>query len=380
MQHASHSWIEIDRAALAGNVATFSQLLGNHRDLLAVVKANAYGHGLVPVAKTVLTAGADGLVVFDVKEAFALRDAQVSSPILVLGPVAAAAFGRLARERIHFTVGGRAAVEQVSKASEGPLHVHLKLECGTQRQGLAAEELAPVAKMAALPHVVVSGAYTHFADIEDTTDHRFAMEQLTSFRQRIAQLQELGVRAEKLHTACTAATLLFEETYFDGVRVGIGLYGLWPSKETLVSVRQSGKEPVTLRPVMTWKTRVSQVKSVAANVTVGYGRTFKTTRPSRLAVLPIGYANGYARNLAGRGHVLVRGQRAKICGRVMMNMTVVDVTDITSTNGAAVDDEVVLLGEQGGERVSAEMLASWLDTINYEVVTCADPLAPRLLR
>jgi alanine racemase len=160
------------------------------------------------------------------------------------------------------------------------------------------------------------------------------------------------------------------------LRVGIGAYGLWPSKETRVSVSGRPGGAVVLEPAMTWKARISEVKDVPAGVTVGYGRTFKTARPTRLGVLPVGYANGYDRGLSNRAHVLVRGRQAKVAGRVMMNMTVVDLTDVP---GAARGDEAVLLGRSGDEAVTAEALAGWLDTINYEVVTRAEPHGPRVL-
>ena len=376
MQLTSQSWVEIGRQALQRNVQTFRQLVGPEKAIMVVVKANAYGHGLVPVAQTALAAGADWLAVFAPDEAFALRQAGVETPILVLGPTPAELLARLAAEETHITVAGPEAVEAVLAAGVAGLQVHVKLETGTHRQGFLATELAAVKRMADAGHVVLAGAYTHFADIEDTTDHSFAMIQLERFKELVARLADLGLRPRKLHTACSAATLLFADTYFDMVRVGISLYGLWPSKETLVSVKQSGQSPAQLRPVMTWKTRIAQTKSVPAGITVGYGRTYQTTRPSRLAVLPVGYANGYDRALSNKAHVLVHGQRAGVCGRVMMNMMIVDITDIAA---AAAGDEVVLLGNQGNDAISAELMASWSDTINYEVVSRVEPGAPRRL-
>jgi alanine racemase len=372
----STSWIEIGAGALAHNIRTFRGLVGSERELSVVVKSNAYGHGLLEVARIAYEAGADWLDVFNIDEAFALRDAGVALPILVFGPTPAAALPRAAREGVRVTAADPTAAAAMTTAGADGLLVHVKLETGTHRQGFLPERFDAVEALAAAPGLTVEGAYTHFADIEDTTDHSFAMRQLDTFAAAVQQLEDRGVRPSMLHTACTAAALLFPSTFFDLVRVGIGTYGLWPSKETFVSVKQEGREPVDLRPAMTWKTRLSEIKQVPAGVTVGYGRTFKTTRATRLAVLPVGYANGYDRHLSNQAHVLIRGARAKVCGRVMMNMIVVDVTDI---DGAAVGDEAVLLGAQGDERVSAETIAGWLDTINYEVVTRADPWAPRVV-
>jgi len=373
---SANSWIEVGAAALSHNVRTFRGIVGTERELGVVVKANAYGHGLVDVAGVAVQAGADWLDVFGVDEAFALRDAGISVPILVFGPTPAAALGRAAAEGIRVTVADPTAAAAVARSGVTDLRVHLKLETGTHRQGFQPQRFDGIDALATARGVTIEGAYTHFADIEDTTDHTFAMQQLDTFTARVNELEQRGVRPAMLHTACTAAALLFPSTFFDLVRVGIGAYGLWPSKETFVSVQQEGREPVRLQPVMTWKTRLCEVKDVDAGVTVGYGRTAKTTRPSRLAVVPVGYANGYGRQLSNQAHVLVRGQRAKVFGRVMMNMIVVDVTDIA---GATVGEEVVLLGAQGDERITAETMAGWLDTINYEVVTRADPAAPRVV-
>lgn len=370
------SWIEVRAAALEHNVRVFRRLIGPGRLLGVVVKGNAYGHGMIPVARAVLAAGADWLDVFGIEEAFALRAAGITAPILVLGPTRPDDLARAAGEDVCVTVADPVAAASARALETGLLRVHLKLETGTHRQGLQAGDFGVLAALAAAPHVRIEGAYTHFADIEDTTDHRFALSQLASFEQQLAELARSGIRPAIRHTACTAALLLLPATHFEMARVGIGAYGLWPSRETRVSLRERASEALELAPVMAWKTRVTQVKAVAAGASVGYGRTYKTTRASRLAVLPVGYANGYDRHLSNRAHVLVRGQRAAVRGRVMMNMTLVDVTDV---EGASVGDEVVLLGAQGAESISADDLAAWQGTINYEVVTRVDPFAARIL-
>ena len=375
MESQPHSWIEISRRALTHNVGVFRQLAGD-RILMIVVKADAYGHGMLQTAQVALDAGSDWLAVFDVRAAFALRDAGVRAPLLVLGPTPRGALDRAARESIRVTIGSPDAARAVLAAAPVGLRVHVKLETGTNRQGFDVGSLQQVAQLLSAPGVVIEGAYTHYADIEDTTDHTYAMGQLARFEERVELLRGLGVRPSLLHTSCSAASLLFPQTLFDLVRVGVSAYGLWPSKETLVSVKQRGREPVQLQPVMTWKTRIAQLKTLEAGVTVGYGRTHKTTRRTRLAILPVGYANGYDRGLSDSASALVRGRRARICGRVMMNMTALDVTDV---DGVLVGDEVVLLGCQGDEQITAEELAGLLGTINYEVVTRAEPGGLRLV-
>jgi len=368
------SWVEIGAAALTDNLAVFRRLAGPNRQLMVVVKADAYGHGLEPVGRLAVTAGADWLAVFTITEAMALRGAGITVPVLVLGPCPPGALSWAATEQVRLTVASPAAVEPIAAAQPDGLKVHVKLETGTNRQGFGDDEDDQVHRLGDVPGVTIEGVYTHFADIEDTTDHGFAREQLARFEGRVARLRAAGIAPERIHTSCSAATLLFPETYFDMVRVGVSAYGLWPSKETLVSAREAGRQPVALSPVMTWRTRVAQVKTVAAGETVGYGRTFKTTRPTRLAILPVGYANGYDRRLSNTAHVLVRGQRARLAGRVMMNMIAVDVSDIA---GAEAGDEVVLLGCQGDETITASELAAWIGTIHYEVVTRVEPGAPR---
>lgn len=363
------SWVEIDRSALAHNVALFRRLAGRETRLMFVVKANAYGHGLVEVSDILAALGADWLATFSLDEALTLRERGLQVPILVLGPTPPSLLRTAALARVSVTIASPEAMEDLARERPGPIAVHLKIETGTNRQGLGEADLPGIAKLArsrALRReVTVEGAYTHFANVEDTTDNTFAMEQLERFRARVDRLEALGVRPPLLHTACTAASLLYPETYHGMLRVGIGVYGLWPSETTLVGVRQGRRLDLQLRPVMSWKTRICQVKRLEIGETVGYGRTHEVMRPTRVAILPVGYSNGYSRSLTGRAYVLVEGRRAPILGRVMMNMTIVDVTDIPEARPGA---EVVLLGRSGSQRLTAERLAGWMDTIHYEVV------------
>jgi alanine racemase len=222
----------------------------------------------------------------------------------------------------------------------------------------------------------LAGISTHFANIEDTTSHDFAQGQFAAYGRIVQTVERLFTGPLIRHTACSAAVLLFNRTHLDLARVGISLYGLWPSKETYVSCLERGKPSLDLRPVMSWKTKVAQVKDVPEGGYVGYGLTWRATRPTRIAVLPVGYYEGFNRDLSGLAHVLVRGKRAPVRGRVCMNMCMVDVTDVP---GAALEDEVVLLGRQGDERITAEQLAAWSGTISYEVVSRIHPDLPRVV-
>ncbi len=374
------SWVEIDRDAIEHNYSVFRTLAGQRTGLMFVVKSNAYGHGLLEVSSILEELGADWLATFSVDEALALRDRGIRIPILAMGPTPRSRLRAAARAGISVTIASPEAFEELLEEAPPCVGVHLKLETGTNRQGFAEAEFARVAALAGEAArrgaAVVEGAYTHFADVEDTTDNTFALAQLERFRRSVEKLAELGVRPPLLHTACTAAALLYPQAHCSLLRVGIGIYGLWPSQTTFLSVRDARKLPIALKPVMTWKTRIAQIKHLSVGETVGYGRTYEVTRPMRVGVLPVGYFNGYARAFTGRAYVLVEGRRANVVGRVMMNMTVIDVTDIPE---AAPGTEVVLLGRSRSQRLSAERLAGWMDSIHYEVVTNIEKLGRRIV-
>jgi alanine racemase len=229
-------------------------------------------------------------------------------------------------------------------------------------------------RLQALPGAELLGVSTHFANIEDTLNHGYAERQIAQFQQARGLLRALGLEPPLVHAACTAAGILFPETHHTLVRAGIGVYGLWPSRETYLSALLGHRPVPELKPVLSWKTRIAQLKTLPEGSYVGYGCTFKTTRATRLAVLPVGYADGYDRALGNTAHVLVAGKRAAVIGRVSMNMCTADVTDIPR---AGLEEEVVLLGGSGEERISAETLATWAGTISYEVVTRISPLLER---
>jgi len=346
-----------------------------------VVKANAYGHGMLEVAAVVVEEGADWLCVNSLDEGARLRAAGFDLPILVMGYVPPDASGAMIENDLRPVVYDLEALDALDAAGARAgkrVPVHLKVETGTYRQGILEEDLEKyVDRLDRASSVVLEGISTHFANIEDTTDHSFAEGQIAAFDRIVAMMEkETGRRIPIRHSACSAATLLFDETHMDLVRAGISLYGLWPSSETLVSCRERGLPAIDLRPVMTWKSRVAQVKSVSEGSYIGYGCTYRTSRPSRIAVLPVGYSEGYDRRLSGMAHVLIRGRRAPLRGRICMNMCMVDVSDI---DGAAVGDEAVLLGVQGDERISAEQIASWCGTIPYEVVSRVNTSLPRIV-
>jgi len=366
--------VEISRAALTSNLFQFRKQVGNRTKIMAVIKSNAYGHGIQEVSKIVSQNGADWLGINSLEEGMSLREEKIKLPILIMGYIPLAKLGEAIKNNLSFVVYNRETIKQAERQASKlgkKAKVHLKLETGTNRQGISIKEIVPFTKFClTLKNVFLEGIYTHYANIEDTLDPGFAMEQLRKFQKALQIIKVAGINIPIKHTACSAATILFPETHFDLVRVGIGLYGLWPSRETRLSAGNSLK----LKPVLSWKTKIAQVKEVQKGETISYGRTFKTSRKTKIAILPVGYWDGYDRGLSNAGRVLLKGHFAPIVGRVCMNMIMVDVTDIS---GVKVEDEVVLIGKQGKNEITAEEIAQKLGTINYEVVTRINPLLPR---
>jgi len=374
------NWVEVDGNALRWNLNQFRGRLNRSVALGAVVKANAYGHGLLEVAGLACTGGADWLCVNNLEEGLLLREAGRREKVLVMGYVPLDDLEAVVRHDLRLVVYNLetvARLERIASAQSKQAKVHLKIETGTQRQGIPEAEVEPIARRVLdSPGLALEGISTHFANIEDTTDHGYARRQMEVFERVGKALEAAGFRVPMRHAACSAATLLFPRTHMDLARIGISLYGLWPSKETFVSCLEHGQQTLDLRPVMTWKSRVAQVKTVPEGSFVGYGCTYRTTRETRIAVLPVGYHEGYDRGLSGVAHVLVRGKRAPLRGRICMNMCMADVTDIP---GVGLEDEVVLLGRQGDERITAEQLAQWCGTISYEIVCRVHPSLPRVV-
>ncbi len=373
-------WIEINRSALIHNLHQFRRLIGNKRRLLATVKANAYGHGILEVAKIVLKSGADWLGVHSIDEGIFLRKNKVDCPILVLGYVPVDELDLAVKHDLRLTVYNPKTIDRLIELAshfKGKIRLHVKVETGTHRQGVSEENFFSfIDRIKEQPELILEGMSSHFANIEDTTDHSYACYQLDNFKRICHKLEKRGIEIPIKHMACTAATILFPETYFEMVRIGIGLYGLWSSRETYLSCILKNRKPIHLQPVLSWKIRIAQIKNISKGAYVGYGCTFRTTRETRLAVLPLGYFDGYSRTFSNISFVIVKGQRAPVRGRVAMNFIMVDVTDIPGVN---VEDEVLLLGKDGDESITADDLAALAGTINYEIVTRINPLIPRII-
>jgi alanine racemase len=384
-KHFRPTWAEIDEGAFLRNLSVLSRLASV--PVIVVLKADGYGHGATLLAKAasewsarraavapessaegVVRAGAPvwGFGVSSVEEGIALRDAGLKERVLILGSLFPFDGFEAALERgLTPTVASPAAAQALGKLAGRrgkPCGVHLKVDTGMGRIGVSPKAAAGAARaVAGEGSLRLEGVYTHLAQADSAEATR---AQLALFDEAVAPFRAKGLLR---HVANSAAVLAHPEARYDAVRPGLALYGICPSE----SLRGAAE----LSPVMTWKTRAVFLKTVKPGTSVSYGATFKVKRPSRLATLPVGYADGYRRGLSNRGFVLVKGRRCPVVGRVTMDQTIVDVTDVP---GVDVGEEVVLLGAQGAERVRAEELAGWCDTIPYEIVCGVSARVPRV--
>jgi alanine racemase len=367
-------WIELDSTAPDHNVAELKACAASDILFCAVVKSNAYGHGVVKMLK--LLNSCDWFAVNSLEEGLELRETGVTKPVLLLGHVPLNRLSEAVNAELRLTLYNLETIRALDELhSEKQARVHLKVETGTGRQGVHVEQIGSfIDEIEKTRGVTLEGISTHFANIEDTLNHEYSERQLSVFQEALQTLDSMDSRPPIIHAACTAAAMLFPKTHFTMLRTGIGVYGLWPSRETYISVKMGGGYIPDLRPVLTWKTKIAQIKVLPEGSFIGYGCTYRTTRRTTMAVLPVGYADGYDRALGNNAYVLVQGKRAPVIGRVCMNLTMIDISDIGDVN---LEDEVVLLGKSGTETISAETMASWAGTINYEVVTRISPLLER---
>src|SRR3989338_5500864 len=377
--------VEINKKTLTHNIKTLRMSVGKKCLLAPAVKANAYGHGLVIASQIMLRAGADWLCINSIGEERALRAAGIRSPIYIMGYVQDADLPEAAGLGCRMVVYNEETLKNLARAAWRAgvrAKIHIKVETGNNRQGIAMEELVAFAHRAAsLQTIEIEGVCTHFANIEDVKISRgdrlphYALKQLKNFQKANEMLEAAGIYIPILHTANSAATLLFPATHFNMVRPGIVAYGMWPSQETRRAAEALHKG-ISLEPALRWLTKIAQVKHIQKNARIGYGCTYRAPRPMKLAILPVGYYDGYDRKLSNKAHVLIHGKRAPVRGRVCMNIIMVDVTDIPNV---AREDTVTLLGRDGAEEITAEYIASLSHTINYEVTTKINETIPRIL-
>lgn len=371
------TWVEVSESAISQNINSVIGILNKDTELVAVVKSNAYGHGLLEVVQIAYKNNVRRFAVDSIDEALKIKSSFNDVWVLVMGYILPERLVEVIKAGVSFVAYSDSYLPVLRSLEEGKeAKVHLKIETGTMRQGLNGDELEKYAmSLKDIPQVTIEGMYTHFANIEDTSDHSFAESQLKNFHAAVEQLKEIGIEPPLKHAACSAAIILLESTHFNIARLGISLYGLWSSKETKAVSNQKNTNFV-LKTALTWKTIIAQIKTAKAGTPVSYGLTESVARDSKLAILPVGYWDGYDRGLSSVGYVLVNGISCKVIGRICMNMMIIDVTDVPD---ADVGSEVVLLGSQGKNEISADMIAGKINTINYEVVTRINPMLPRLV-
>jgi alanine racemase len=370
----SPNWAEVSLDALRQNYRAIKKHVGEGVNLCAVVKADAYGHGAPACARALESEGAPWFGVTGTEEAIALRQAGIKSRLLLMTGIWKGEEDEVVADYLTPIVWERWHIEKLETAAakkQMVLPVHLKIDTGMTRLGVSKEMLPDLCTaIASSPHLKLEGVSTHFASVRDPEKTR---KQVTLFEEALAILDAAKLRPTLIHMANSAAILARSETWKTMVRPGIALYGY--SRLRAAGANQSKEAPAPLRPVLAWKTRVIALKEVPAGQAIGYGGTFITERPSRIAVLPVGYADGFHRLLSNRGRVIIRGEYAPVAGRVSMDLTTIDVTAIP---GIEPGDEVTLLGESNGKSIDAGEHARLCETIPYEILCSISKRVPRI--
>lgn len=371
------TWVEVKQSAIAHNYRIFRKLLKKPTKMMGVVKSNAYGHNLMEYAAALEKLGVDALGVDSLVEGLSLRKSNVKIPILVLGYTLPELFDTAREANIAVTISTfeSLALAIPKNRSKKPLRVHLKIDTGMHRQGFQPSEIEKLLlsfKDVPQSRIGLEGIYTHFAEAKEPRSGTNTREQIARFEKVLKQFRDEGY-SFTAHAAATGGTMLYPSAHYDMVRVGIGLYGLWPSKEC----EQFLSKKIALEPVLSWRAVVSEVKEVKQGERVGYDFTEMLTRNSRLAIIPVGYWHGFPRMLSSRGRVLVHGKTARVIGRVSMDMIVVDVTDILEAKPGSV---ATLIGKDKKEEIKARELAEFAATTHYEIVTRLNPLMRKVYK
>lgn len=362
-----NTYAEIDLEAIKRNIGEIRKLIPASTKFMAVVKANAYGHGAPAVARAAISAGADYLSVANLKEAMELREAGLIDPILILTESPTSVMDEIVQYQLTQTVYSFSEAKALSDEAvkrRQTAKVHVKVDTGMGRVGVMPSEAAAlIQKISSLPNLTIEGLFTHFAKAEDHDDS-FTKEQLNKFKQLLPKFSNIPLK----HAANSAATLYHPETHLDLVRVGLLIYGIFP---------HGGRHrPINLKPALSFKSRVVYIKKVPPGTPLSYGGIFSTDKETAIATLPVGYADGYSRRLSNRGKVLINGKRYPVVGRVTMDMILVNVGE----DKVNVGDEAVLIGTQGIESITADELADLDDTISYEIICGIGKRVPRIYK
>ncbi|MEI6498910.1 MAG: alanine racemase [bacterium] len=364
------TWVEVDKQALKYNYDIFRNLISPKCKLMAVAKSNAYGHCLFDYAKTMSELGVDWLGVDSVTEAMKLRHSGIKTPILILGHTLAERYQDCSDNNITITISSFEQIRSLATIHNSQFTIHIKIDTGMHRQGFQPHEVERAAsEISDLKNVKVDGIFTHFAAAKNPAFPKETNDQINLFVEACAIAKKYFGDNLVRHAAATSGALLFPASHFDMVRIGIGLYGIWTSQEA----KAFCESKIDLLPALSWKTRIAEVKSIPAGERISYDFTEKLEINTKIGVLPIGYWNGFRRSLSSVGHVLVNGHRAKVLGRVTMDMIIIDLSSIPTTK---VGDEVTLIGEN----LPVEEMAEICGTSSYEILTQLNPLMKRIYK
>jgi alanine racemase len=372
------TYCEVDLGAIRDNLQSFRKHVDDDSVLLMpVVKANAYGHGAIEVAQAALNAGAHRIAVNRVVEGVQLRSAGIAGPIQVLGYALLAEMEAILDHSLIPTITEFAHAERLSElagAMRRRAKIHIKVDTGMGRLGLLPDEApAFIASVAKLPNLEIEGVFTHFsvADSDHPENRDYTRGQLNTFLNVVSEIEKLGIQIPLKHAANSAGTLYYPEAHLKMVRVGVSLYGLRPNAAL--------ETPFPLRPALSVKSHVARMRTLPPGSSISYGRTYTTQRETPVALVPVGYGDGIHRLLSNRGVVLIHGQRSPIVGRVCMDQMVVDIS-ACDPDSVAVEDEVVLIGRQDEAEITTDEMASWAETINYEITTSLLPRTTRIFK
>ena len=369
----NRAWAEVNLDNIAHNVRAIRRITSKKAEIMGIVKADAYGHGVMGVTRTLLDNGVTRLAVSMLDEAIQLRKSGIDVPILILSYTDPRRAEEIIQNEVTQTVFSHDLANALSEAAiklGRNVKIHIKIDTGMTRVGFMPgySAVKNVVEISKLPGIIIEGLFTHFASA-DEKDKSYTQMQFERFMSICSELNRIGVYIPVKHAANSAAIMEFPETHLDLVRPGLILYGMYPSEEV-------DKTKIDLRPAMTLKANVTLVKEVDPGTCISYGRLFTTERHSKVATIPIGYADGYTRLLNGKGKVLINGEPAPVVGKICMDQCMVDVTDLKT--GVSVGDEVVLFGSQGSNRITIEEVAAQIGTINYEVVCIIGKRIPRV--
>lgn len=367
------TWVEIDSGAIKHNLKQIRKLAGPNISLMPVIKANAYGHGFLGIAKiSDQNKDVNKICVVNSAEAVELIKNKIKKQILILSFINSEEkeIALAIKSNVIFPLYSQDIAKLLNKVGERlgkKANVHLKIDTGATRVGILPTEIPIFIKqIKKYKYLNICGAYSHFSSSEE--DPIFTKKQHDSFQSACNEISKQGIDIKTKHIACSAAIAQYPYSRENAIRLGLSLYGLYPDKKT--------KNKIDLKPALSWFTKIIQVKNVPSGTKIGYGGTYEAKIPTKIAVIPVGYWDGFDRKLSNRGYVLIKGKKCPIAGRICMNLSMVDITGLDVKEG----DKVTLLGKDGEERINAEQLADWCGTINYEIITRINSQLPRFYR